>query len=63
MEDSAEQLEKIVNVPYNSCGGEMTYDPGKQMLLCPNCGSTRDIPRASDHVVERSTNLGFGLGE
>jgi predicted RNA-binding Zn-ribbon protein involved in translation (DUF1610 family) len=32
----------------------MVYDPGKQMLLCPNCGNTRDIPRASDQVVERS---------
>ncbi len=32
----------------------MVYDPGKQMLLCPNCGSTRDIPRASDLVVERT---------
>lgn len=32
----------------------MVYDPGKQMLLCPSCGSTRDIPRANDMVVERS---------
>ena len=52
--ESSEKLEKIVNVPCASCGGEMVYDPGKQCLLCPNCGSTRDIPRSSDQVVERS---------
>ena len=52
--EEQESLKKIVNVPCGGCGSEMVYDPGKQMLLCPNCGTTRDIPTASDMVVERS---------
>jgi predicted RNA-binding Zn-ribbon protein involved in translation (DUF1610 family) len=52
--EEQENLQRIVNVPCGGCGGEMVYDPGKQVLLCPNCGATRDIPRASDMVVERS---------
>ncbi|MFN8394798.1 MAG: hypothetical protein U0176_09025 [Bacteroidia bacterium] len=52
MEDQ-QSLERIVNVPCSSCGGEMVFDPGKQQLLCPNCGSTREIPKSSDMVVER----------
>lgn len=52
--ESQENLERIVNVPCSACGGEMTYDPGKQLLLCGNCGNTRDIPRAADGVQERS---------
>ncbi len=52
--DHTEDLEKIINVPCGSCGSEMTYDPEKQNLLCPNCGSTRDIPRGNNQVVEQS---------
>jgi predicted RNA-binding Zn-ribbon protein involved in translation (DUF1610 family) len=52
--EEQESLKHIVNVPCGSCGGEMVFDPGRQLLLCPNCGSTRDIPRSSDQIVERS---------
>jgi predicted RNA-binding Zn-ribbon protein involved in translation (DUF1610 family) len=52
--EPTENLEKIVHVPCGSCGDDMIYDPGKQSLLCPSCGSTRDIPRANDKVIERS---------
>lgn len=52
--DPPESLERVVNVPCNACGSEMTYDPGVQMLLCGHCGNKKDLPREVDMVIERS---------
>jgi predicted RNA-binding Zn-ribbon protein involved in translation (DUF1610 family) len=62
MEENS-SLERIVNVPCSSCGGEMAYDPGKQQLLCGNCGSTRELPRANDKVVEISFEEAASLAD
>lgn len=63
MEDNNGTLERIIHVDCKACGSEMTYDPGKRMLVCNHCGNTQALGAASDLVVERSYNEAWDLSD
>ena len=39
----------------------MLFDPGSEGLLCSHCGNKKDLPAASDMVIERSFSEAFSL--
>jgi predicted RNA-binding Zn-ribbon protein involved in translation (DUF1610 family) len=57
------KMERVVNVPCKTCGSEMTYSPEKQLLDCKHCGATREIPTASDLVIETPFSETLDLSE
>lgn len=48
-----EGLKEVVGLPCKSCGNQLRYNVALQKLKCDYCGSTEDISRANDKVVER----------
>lgn len=61
MSETTTQPQNIVNVLCTGCRGNMVYSPDKQMLECPQCGSTRPIPTANDKVVENDFGTALNL--
>lgn len=37
----------------DNCGAAMRWDPEPDALACEHCGHTREVPRASDEILER----------
>lgn len=60
MSESATQ-DQFISVPCAACGAEMLYDPESQGLKCNHCGNKKELPRASDMVIERSFSEAFSL--
>lgn len=43
----------------NSCGASMVFDPDRNMLVCPQCGSTRDsMPEGTESMRMECPNCG-----
>lgn len=49
-------------VKCSTCGGNMVFDPEKQVLSCPYCGQYKDFLKDSD-VKERDIETAFELAE
>lgn len=53
-EDNPEYIEKVLQLPCPSCGGELSYSASKNILLCKHCGHQKDIDQSNDLIVEQS---------
>lgn len=53
--------------PCKNCGGEMTWDPASDALICAHCDARVPVPRAETAIVERpladagAAAKGFGI--
>lgn len=64
-EYQGDDLEKRAETEFHkcpSCGGNMSFDPEKQVLSCPFCGQSIDFQKDSD-VKERDIQAAFDLAE
>lgn len=52
-------MERVIKVPCDNCGAEMTFSPGHEKLHCQHCGHTQALPKETDMVIERSFNEGI----
>ena len=60
-QQNLEKHDGIISADCNNCGSEMTFSAEKQVLLCDHCGNTRDLPKASDMIIENSFSEGIQL--
>lgn len=60
--DSAEKRAETEFQKCADCGGNMVFDPDKQVLTCPYCGQFKDFKKDSD-VKERDIETAFALAE
>ena len=65
-----ENHDRIISADCDNCGAEMTFNAKKQVLSCGHCGNSRELPKASDMVIEKSfsedldlsdAEMGFGM--
>lgn len=45
---------EYIHLTCTQCGSQMNYDAKTEQMLCPSCGTTRELPRANDLIVENS---------
>jgi hypothetical protein len=59
-EASAPEREALGRFNCPACGGEALWNPGKQKLVCPFCGTESDAPQVAASVVEHDLAQALG---
>jgi predicted RNA-binding Zn-ribbon protein involved in translation (DUF1610 family) len=54
---------EYIHLSCTQCGNQMNYDASTAQMLCPSCGTTREVPRGNDLIVEKSFADALALGD